>query len=133
MMASSRFILVPALYVGKRPGDWVTADELVYASDLTDELVQVPEGFVTDLASIPRRFQAWFPVNGLHRLPAIVHDYLYRYKPEWCTRELADQIFLEGMIDQGEGRVRRQLMYWAVRVGGRAYWAECRKCKKGKP
>ena len=39
--------------------------------------VNVPTGFVTDLASIPRPFWSVFPKTGRYAYAAIVHDYLY--------------------------------------------------------
>ena len=58
---------------------WWTEGETWYESDLTDELIVVPDHFKTDLASIPK-----FPPglrtilirNGHHRMAALVHDYL---------------------------------------------------------
>src|SRR5215216_1525948 len=41
------------------------------------QAVSVPEGFVTDFASIPRIFWSALRPDGLYTYPAIVHDYLY--------------------------------------------------------
>ena len=38
--------------------------------------VDVPEGFVTDLASIPRLFWPLLPANGWYELAAVFHDRL---------------------------------------------------------
>lgn len=39
-------------------------------------LVEVPAGFVTDGASVPRAFWALLPVWGRYSRAAVVHDYL---------------------------------------------------------
>lgn len=124
------FIQVCHLEIGRKAGEWVTITAMLYASILVNMVIEVPKGFKTDLASIPRLFQWLISVNGLHRAAAILHDYLYQEKPDWCTRALADQIFLEAMKVAGETWWRRRAMYTAVRLGGWLYWRECRKCKK---
>lgn len=74
--------------------EWRLCGALVYNSDLAGRIV-VPEGFVTDLASIPQIFQALLPQNDRHRLAAVVHDYLCRL--EGFDRRMADRVFLEAM------------------------------------
>ena len=77
--------------IGSR--DWVLMAPLVYYT--VDWAIEVPSGFLTDLASIPRVFWPLVPVNGRHRAAAILHDYLYVTQP--CTRAEADALFLEAM------------------------------------
>ena len=63
--------------------------------------VNVPVGFVTDFASIPRIFWSVLPPDGKYTHPAIVHDYLY-----WTQRgprEDADQILKIMMEDFSVG------------------------------
>ena len=126
-MLMSRFINVPSLKVSSSPGKWELDGEMRYASDLVGHLIVIPKGFVTDLASIPRLARLIIPVNGRHRLAAIVHDYLYARKGLLSivvrmSRKQADQVFLEALKVQGVGWWKRQLMYTAVRAGGWAYW-----------
>jgi hypothetical protein len=42
------------------------------------EVVNVPPGFVTDFASVPRPVWFWIAPWGRHGRAAIVHDFLYR-------------------------------------------------------
>lgn len=86
-------------------------------------VVRVPEGTRTDFASIPRPFRNIFPVNGRHRLPAVLHDYLYQQGGELpdglrYTRKKADQVFLQFMKEAGVGFLARGIMYRAVRAAG---------------
>lgn len=86
-----------------------------------DQKWHVPEGFITDFASIPKVFHAIFsPWNMKHGPAAILHDYLYQYKP--VTRKTADDIFLEAMRLYGVGWLKRHIFYSAVRgFGGPVY------------
>jgi len=59
------------------------------------EAVSVPNGFVTDFASIPRIFWSALRPDGEHAYAAVVHDYLY-----WTqirSREEADHILKMAM------------------------------------
>jgi len=110
----SKFIEIPSLNFDDDSVDFILEERLVYQSDLAG-LIIVPAGFQTDLASIPRIFQTLVPKVDKHMLPAIVHDYLVR-QPDF-SRRLADRVFLEAMRLKEVNRVRRRLMYWAVRIG----------------
>ena len=81
------------------------------------EVIRVPAGFVTDLASTPRILWWLIPPHGRYAKASIVHDYMYHRAIG--TRSYADKVFLEGMKVLGVGKIRRTLMYWAVRVFGR--------------
>lgn len=78
--------------------------------------IQVPAGFETDFASVPRFFWRLFPPTGEYGKAAVIHDYLYR-----CTtldRDVCDRIFLEGMEELGVNWWTRHAMYRAVRIFG---------------
>jgi len=76
----------------------------------------IPVGFKTDFASIPRAARWLIPVNGKHRLAALVHD--YRYQKAAIPRLGADLMFLAMMKEAGVGYVKRYAMYYAVRAFG---------------
>lgn len=88
-------------------------------------VIEVPQGFVTDFASVPRVFWRIIPPWGEYSPAAVVHDWLYT-KVE-CTRKEADDIFLELMTRLGVPLVVRTAMYWAVRIGGGFAWGHPRK------
>jgi hypothetical protein len=85
------------------------------------EKVQVPRGFVTDLASIPAVFWTVLPPAGPYSYPAIVHDYLYWFQP--CARDAADDILRFAMRDLNVSTVKVATIYEAVRLGGHLAWA----------
>jgi len=77
----------------------------------------VPPGFVTNLASTPRRLWSIFPPAGEWNRAAILHDYLYSPHAS-CSRFLADALFREAMATLGVPWWRRVIMYYAVRLFG---------------
>ena len=100
-----------------------------------DELITVPAGFVTDLASVPRPVWSVYPPDGPWAKAAIIHDFLYatRGTGRWhrrmgitraapYTRAEADAILREGMEDRGVGRFERTVIWLAVRLGGGRGW-----------
>jgi len=99
---------------------------LLFSSDILNKLIEVPTGFKTDNASVPRIPFAYLLVGGTADAAAAVHDYLYTVPPELpgLTKFQADMVFLEAMIASGIPYWRRQLMYFAVRWFGRGAWDE---------
>lgn len=98
---------------------WRLTGPLVYSSDLVGNVV-VPEGFVTDFASVPRLPFAYFMAGNTARWASVIHDYLYVEKS--LPRDVCDAVFLEAMAASGVPRWRRGLMWLAVRAfGGIAY------------
>lgn len=66
--------------------------------------VDIPTGFLTDGASVPRIFWGLIPPWGKYGAAAIVHDYLCEFLEITCngqavhvSRKMADQIFCEAM------------------------------------
>lgn len=50
---------------------------LTYTSEAFSVQVYIPEGFKTDLGSIPQLLQGIFPKDGKAMFAYILHDYLY--------------------------------------------------------
>jgi hypothetical protein len=113
-----------AFYATTEPIRW-TSDNA--KSGLTS--VDVPRGFVTDFASVPRVFWSLFPRDGSYTYPAIVHDYLYWQQS--TSREDADQIFDLMMKEFKVPRVTREAVYLAVRSGGSSAWNGNSRAKAG--
>jgi hypothetical protein len=82
--------------------------------------VAVPQGYVTDFASIPGFVQWLISPFGKHSEAAVVHDWLYTLgdKKDKKGRRLADLTFKRALKIVGVGWFRRNIMYLAVRVGG---------------
>lgn len=87
-----------------------------YLSDDNSDVIEVPAGFVTDLATIPRIFWTILPPDGKYAKAAIIHDWMYDNALR--TKKEADLIFLDGMTVLGVLKWKRTIMYWAVRLYG---------------
>lgn len=90
--------------------------------------VEVPDGFVTDLASIPRIFWQVLKPQGRHAYAAVVHDYLYWEQDR--SREEADLIFMIAMQDSKVNRATVKLLYTAVRRFGKDAWEKNSELKR---
>lgn len=92
------------------------------------ETINIPVGFVTNFASVPRLFWPFVGPIDNHAKAAIVHDYCYAniYKND---RKLSDKLFLLGMKILKVNIVKRYLMYFAVRLFGWAVWSKYKNLK----
>lgn len=93
---------------------------------LTDDLVfgdvTVPEGFVTNYASISVFHNVFlFPIfalfAGYGNYASTLHDYLY--SRQVYSRKVCDELFYVALRDEGVARWRAWLMWAGVRVGGK--------------
>ena len=87
--------------------------------------IEVPEGFSTDLATIPR-ICWWFLSPWDIARAAIIHDWLYfNYTNDdnSLSRKECDDLFLEGMhwANPRVPKYKIYLAYYSVRVFGRFY------------
>lgn len=87
--------------------------------------IVVPNGFITDFASIPWGIRAFVHVFEEHMRGAVIHDWLY-YNGT-VTRKQADQTFYHVMRSTGVSWHRARAMFSGVRVGGWAAWNNHRK------
>lgn len=82
----------------------------------------VPEGFATDLASVPRWLWWLFPRDDpRYAAAAVLHDFLYRWQSasgDQFDRATADAVFLEAMLILGVPGWKAWAMYLAVRAFG---------------
>lgn len=92
-----------------------------YLSDDNSDVIEVPAGFITDLATIPRIFWTFMPPDGKYAKAAIIHDYLYYNALR--TKYEADRIFLDGMTVLGVPKWKRLVMYLVVRIFGRGNYS----------
>ena len=84
----------------------------------------IPEGFVTDFASVPR-FVAWLiPRYGRWTPAAILHDYLWEEARQGRFNKAdADGIFNRALRELGVPFLRRWIMWAAVRwASGPSSW-----------
>lgn len=89
---------------------------------------QVPMGFVTDFASVPRVFWSIFPPDGNYAYAAVLHDWLYWEQDR--PKEDADRIFRSAMDDLTITDVKANLLYQAVNRFGITAWNRNAEIKK---
>jgi len=92
------------------------------------KIIEIPDGLITDLASVPRLFWSIFPPFGKYSQAAVLHDFLYR--EQFYTRKESDKIFLEAMKVLGVSSIKRKTMYRAVRWFGWKAWNKHSKNKE---
>lgn len=121
---------------------WGLVKPLTYQPRGAQDLITVPKGFTTDLASIPSFAWPFLPADGPWLKAAVVHDFLYKTcgRGQWqhqpygftrkdcvpdkdCyTRKEADGILRDAMADRGVGPTKAGIIYTAVRWFGRGGW-----------
>ncbi|MEZ3137388.1 DUF1353 domain-containing protein [Stutzerimonas kunmingensis] len=97
-------------------------------SGQTPSPVQVPIGFVTDFASIPRAFWIALPTDGEYAYAAVIHDYLYW--AQTTSREEADLVLKYAMEDFGISKTKISTIYRTVQTSGWVAWRENAKLKE---
>lgn len=88
----------------------------------------IPQGFITDLASVPRIFWTIDPPTDTRTISAaIFHDYLYSC-PNNLSRYKVDAIFYDALLLGGESRFK-SFKYWlGVRLGGSEFFSDDIAC-----
>jgi hypothetical protein len=103
-------------------GKWVLMAPLKYQSKIFKGIIEVPEGFETDLASVPRVPIAYTAFGNRAHREAVVHDYLYQ--KHLVGKAKADRIFLEAMKVRKKPLWVRWSMYMGVVLGGGSAYKE---------
>lgn len=76
----------------------------------------IPCGFTTDLMTSPLK------PAGDETLASILHDGLYVFQPEWCSRDYADEAFYSLLIQNGTSQELAIHLYFAVQAFGFIFW-----------
>lgn len=95
------------------PPIFMLAYPLLYAAGDGKERIEVPKGFVTDLASIPRELWWWQAPHEGTMGPAIVHDFLYWEQP--CSKNEADAVMFVAMKQVGMSGGSIEGVYLGIR------------------
>lgn len=116
----SKFLLPLRLeYMDGR--NWKLWSAFTFGSVVLERVIEVPAGFVTDFASIPRVLWNVLPPTGQYGKAALIHDYCYR-TAWYATRAQSDLVLNEAMKELGVGWWTRQVIYRGVRLGGARAW-----------
>lgn len=126
MSRFTKILLVSPLADGRT---WVLRDEFGYdvGAEGSGDTIDVPVGFLTDFASIPRILWWLFPKWGRYGNAAVIHDFCYWEQRR--SRRRSDEIFLEAMGVLRVERLTRTILFWAVRLFGWWAWRRTRRYK----
>lgn len=122
---------LPAFEAPGEPGIAAFSDRTYFMLDTllkwrvgeTATIIEIPPGFVSDGASIPKVVQLLgLSPYGAHGRAAVVHDYLYW--SQLCTRKQADNIMLIAMKESGVSLLTQWLIAAAVKIFGGSPWRE---------
>ena len=116
---TSRFL--SSLAVQRVPAGWELVYPLVFESESLKRVIEVPVGFFTNFASVPRLPFAYLFFAGVADEAATIHDYAYSGALR-ITRKQADTLFHEAMKASGTSAWRRYPMTWAVRLFGGTHY-----------
>ena len=94
---------------------WTLVRPLAYI-DEDGTRYDVPAGFVTDFASIPRGFWNLYPKVGKHNRAAVVHDWLCVTRP--IDSASVHAVFKRALKACGVNKFNRAVMFSMVRVFG---------------
>lgn len=110
--------------LGDRTFQLLSSFRFFIDAENSNECIFVPEGFITDFASVPRPLWSILPPYGRHGKAAVIHDGLYKTKGLFgkYTRKQCDRIFLTGMEVLNVQLLTRRTMYSGVRIWGWYEW-----------
>ena len=103
---------------------WVVKKAFSYSLDgVGHQKVIVPQGYLTDGASVPRIFWSFFPPWGRYGQAAVLHDWLCEYLGYWdgnnwtkISRKECDNMLNDAMKELGVGKATRVTMVTAVKL-----------------
>lgn len=101
---------------------WQLTSDLRYYSDRQQMMILVPEGFITDFASVPRVPIAYWLNGGVAESCATLHDFCY--STGCVSRATADALLEEAMKERGFGWVQRRTIWAFVRAFGGGHYTK---------
>jgi len=109
---------------------WVTRKDFGYdvGEEGSGDSIDVPIGFMTDFASIPRPLWIILPRWGKYGNAAVIHDYCYWEQSR--SRLESDRIFRQAMGVLNVPKWKICVMYCAVRLGAGLAWSGSRRQKE---
>ena len=110
---------------------WRVLEEFDYriGSDISNQIIHIREGELTDFASIPKWLRPFLPSWAKYNKSAPLHDQMYRYQQvmgEPISRKFADDTWLEAMLinfrNHKSGEFVAWLEYTVIRLVGWKAW-----------
>src|SRR5450631_4401040 len=115
------FVTILDLIADPVPDIWIIATPLTWKDPVFGTLT-VPQGFRTDLASIPRAFRniPFLDPAGVSRRPAAMHDWLYCWRG--ISKDNADEFLKQSLLAEGAQEAVAAVFYLGVHEFGQAAW-----------
>lgn len=101
-----------------RGNKWEVDEE--YRTEVLGETIVIPQGFVSDLASVPRILWLFISPFGRYTEASVVHDYLYLESD--LPRKKCDEIFYVLMLRNRTNPLTARVFYKTVRFLGWIYY-----------
>lgn len=107
--------------------NWELIENFTYCTDAASDgdILTIPQGFITDLASVPRILWNIYPPFGKYTEAAVLHDYGYRTGGNYpgatkpYSKRDVDNLFRDAMKICGVGAFSRFVLYQAVSKFGK--------------
>ena len=112
-------ILIPSI----RNGDWMLYEKFSFWVD--DVEYTIPEGFITDFASVSGVTALFILPWGRYGVGSIIHDFCYR--TQLFDRKTSDLVFKHVMDIYNTQRWRINVIFYSVRLFG---WISFNRSKK---
>lgn len=94
---------------------------LVFISNKYKTSFIASAGFITDFASIPKALRSFVDNDEADlRDASVIHDSLYASKE--VSREVADNVLYEAMVDLGANKYKAYLVFLSVRIFGAGHY-----------
>jgi hypothetical protein len=107
-------------------GAWRLDRSYRYFDEVNDVVLRVPQGFIFDLASVPRVLWPVIAPFELSLVAPLLHDFLYRAGGRTSVRDYTraevDRLFLRAAIEEGVPRLKASVAYRMVRMFGFTAW-----------
>lgn len=97
-------------YAGR---EWTVRSKLVFKTK-DNTVIEVPKGFKTDSASVPRLFWVIWPPNGEYTKAAVLHDYMF-YRKDLYSRKYTNKIFKQALRSENVGMFTSFIFHLAVK------------------
>lgn len=111
------FVVVPYIKGDKWDGiNWITLTKIVFTVDL--QRYEIPAGFVTDFASIPRVARVTINRIGKPVMAYVIHDWLRTDKDQVMSTKKCDKVLYDLSRQLGESWYTSNKVYYSLRVAG---------------
>jgi hypothetical protein len=119
----------PVYNLEKKPKYWKVLKPITFKTSF-GKTYTIPEGFITDLCTVPRFLWGYFPPFGYYTLAYLIHDFLYIHKQKGLSRLDVDEEMFIWAQKLNPNKKDNFLRYIIVLLTGWLYWYKLIKFNK---